>query len=221
MFMFSRNEKPKIFIGLNSPRSSCRDRPVIPALEAAARRSETSASIARKRVALEAADQGSVGYLKKLRAFHLELHEHLAPGEIRGGVGAEEEEGRVAEGKAGLDEPPPQVPSRTSDQNSILCLRRHHALPLRWEEEKEKEKDPPVQRPPTKKGGEKKGGGKARRGDQSDRLPSPEGGVEAIVEEGKESDGDGEGSGGDRHSGDGEVPEERGAPRFEIHSFGP
>ncbi|RWW86367.1 hypothetical protein BHE74_00004859 [Ensete ventricosum] len=153
MFMFSRNEKPKIFIGLNSPRSSCRDRPVIPALEAAARRSETSASIARKRVALEAADQGSVGYLKKLRAFHLELHEHLAPGEIRGGVGAEEEEGRVAEGKAGLDEPPPQVPSRTSDQNSILCLRRHHALPLRWEEEKEKEKDPPVQRPPTKKGG--------------------------------------------------------------------
>ncbi|RWW23616.1 hypothetical protein GW17_00012127 [Ensete ventricosum] len=151
MFMFSRNEKPKIFIGLNSPRSSCRDRPVIPALEAAARRSETSASIARKRVALEAADQGSVGYLKKLRAFHLELHEHLAPGEIRGGVGAEEEEGRVAEGKAGLDEPPPQVPSRTSDQNSILCLRRHHALPLRWEEEKEKEKDPPVQRPPTKK----------------------------------------------------------------------
>ncbi|KAJ8486671.1 hypothetical protein OPV22_019156 [Ensete ventricosum] len=46
-------------------------------------------------------------------------------------------------------------------------------------------------------------------------------GGEAIVEEGKESDGDGEGSGGDRHSGDGEVPEERGAPRFEIHSFGP
>lgn len=58
-----------------------------------------------------------------------------------------------------------------------------------------------------------------RRPELSAAATPTEGGGEPIVEEEKESDGDGEGSGGDRRSGNGQVPEERGAPRFEVHSF--